>query len=121
MRTLVVLALACLALPAAGIARPLDVHVRVHHADGAGRILLSEGILTPHQLACTYVVRGKLGSARVAQVSLFQRHGGACPGAPQPPTYLFDLYVDTVSGVVDYTPEAHDELLTVLPGEHIIE
>ena len=112
MRALTLLTLAVLALPALAEARPLRVHVRV---GPVAAILVRQGILTPQQVACSELVPGRLGSRRVEQVSLYEVHGGRCPGTPQPPTYLFDVYVDRISGVVDYTPETNEELQTILP------
>ena len=113
MRSALLATLACLALPVIGQARPLHVHVTV-----AGAILVHEGILTPRQLACSRLLPGKMGSRRVQQISVYERHGDGCPGDPQPPTYLFDVYVDRISGVVDYTPEGPNELQTILPLPH---
>ena len=97
-------------------ARPLDVHVRVHrlaHARVAS-YLVRHGLLTSEQAACASWVSGPHGSRRVQHLSVYQRSGDGCPGAPQPPVFLFDVFVDTVSGVVDTTPVTKDELETVL-------
>lgn len=111
------LTLAMLSLPTLALAAP-PLHVRVSRAHQVGRaqsFILRNHLLTPEQLACSTIVRGRLGSSRVSQISVFEQHGGACPGDPTPPTFLFDLYVDTVSGVVDYTPDEQSQLQTILP------
>ena len=101
-------------------ARPLDVHVRVHRFHAyAGHVrianyLVAHNLLTPEQAACATLIRGPNGSRRVQHIGVFERSGGACPGAPQPPAHLFDVFVDTVSGVVDTTKSDPDELQTVL-------
>lgn len=97
-------------------ARPLDVHVHVHRVRD-GRIagyLVRHGLLTPEQAACTTFVPGPHGSRRVEHVSVYERSGDGCPGIGQEPTFLFDVFVDTVSGVVDTTPLTKDRLDTVL-------
>ena len=98
------------------VARPLDVHVHVHRGPD-GRIagyLVRHGLLTPEQAACTTFVPGAHGSRRVEHVSVYERSGNGCPGVGQEPTFLFDVFVDTVSGVVDMTPLTKDRLDTVL-------
>lgn len=100
----------------AASARPLDVHVHLHRVPN-GRVatyLVRHGLLTAEQAACASLVPGPHGSRRVEHVSVYQRSGDGCPGAPQPPVFLFDVFVDTVSGVVDTTPVTKDELDTVL-------
>lgn len=97
-------------------ARPLDVHVHVHRGP-VGQIagyLVRHGLLTPEQAACTTLVPGPHGSRRVKHVSVYERSGDGCPGVAQEPTFLFDVFVDTVSGVVDTTPVTKDRLDTVL-------
>lgn len=97
-------------------ARPLDVHVHIHRAPNV-RItgyLVRHGLLTAEQAACASLVSGPHGSRRVEHVSVYQRSGDGCPGSAQPPLFLFDVFVDTVSGVVDTTPATKDELDTVL-------
>lgn len=98
------------------IARPLDVHVHVHRVPD-GRItgyLVRHGLLTPEQAACTTFVSGPHGSRRVEHVSVYERSGDGCPGVAQEPVFLFDVFVDTISGVVDTTPLSKDRLDTVL-------
>lgn len=112
------LILAILSVPTAAMAaRPLHVRLnRAHQIGRAERYIARNHLLTPEQLACATIVPGKLGSARVSQISVFEQHGlPACPGDATPPTFLFDLYVDTVSGVVDYTPDEQGQLQTILP------
>jgi hypothetical protein len=121
MRRLILATLACLAFSAAAEARSVRVHtLRVHvgHGGAAAAILVHEGILTRAQLACSQFRPGRVGSWRVQEVAVFERHGGRCPGPPQPPTFLFNVYVDRISGVVDYTPETSEELKTILPLPH---
>ncbi len=118
MRQISLAAAACLVLTmGAASARPLDVHVRVHRHGAHVRIasyLVRHGLLTPEQAACAALIPGPHGSRRVEHLSVFETSGGRCPGAPQPPVFLFDVFVDRVSGVVDTTPPAADELDTVL-------
>ncbi len=108
----------CLSFGAAS-ARPLDVHVHVRrglhgpHAQIAS-YLVRHGLLTTEQAACASLVPAPHGSYRVTHLSVFEHSGGRCPGEPQPPQHLFDVYVDTVSGVVDTTRDEPDELDTVL-------
>lgn len=123
MRSLILATLACLAFSAAAEARTVRIHtLRVHvgHGGAAAAVLLHEGILTRAQLACSVFRPGRLGSWRVQEVAVFERHGGACPGAPQPPSFLFNVYVDRISGVVDYTPESSEELKTIVPLPHAL-
>ncbi len=115
---LILATFSALALLSTGIAsaRPLDVHVRVHRAPN-GKIagyLVRHGLLTPQQAACTTFVPGAHGSRRVEHVSVYERSGDGCPGVGSEPTFLFDVFVDTVSGVVDTTPLTRDRLDTVL-------
>lgn len=119
MRVSILLTLAVLSMPTLAVAAP-PLHVRVSRVHGrigpAQRFIVRNDLLTPEQLACATIVPGRLGSARVSQVSVFEQHGSVtCPGAPTPPTFLFDLYIDTVSGVVDYTPDEQSQLQTLLP------
>ena len=118
MRASLLLTLAVLSLPTVAFAaRPLHVRVsRAHQIGRAQDFLLRNHLLTPEQLACATIVPGRLGSARVSQISVFEQHGnGVCPGDSTPPTFLFDLYIDRVSGVVDYTPDEQGQLQTILP------
>lgn len=115
---LILATLSALVLVSTGFAsaRPLDVHVRVHRAPD-GRItgyLVRHGLLTAEQAACTTFVPGPHGSRRVEHVSVYERSGDGCPGVASPPTFLFDVFVDTISGVVDKTPLTRDRLDTVL-------
>ncbi len=106
MRKTLLLLSAALSLTMGGaIARPLDVHVYgghySHHHRGIGGYLVRHGLLTREQAACAVFVPGRLGSRRVQQLSVFQRSGGRCPGeVAERPAFLFDVYVDRVSGVV---------------------
>lgn len=112
------LTLAVLSMPTIALAAP-PLHVRVSGAHArigqAQSFIARNHLLTSEQLACATIVPGRLGSPRVRQISVFEQHGGVCPGDATPPTFLFDLYVDTVSGVVDYTPEEQSQLQTILP------
>lgn len=117
MRLLPTLAALLVLSTAAASARPLDVHGRAMRHGGHARVasfLVRHGLLTPEQAACAAFVPAANGSSRVQQLSIFQTTGGRCPGAPQPPVYLFDVFVDRVSGVVDTTQGLEDQLDTVL-------
>ncbi|UDL93641.1 hypothetical protein LGH83_13830 [Lichenihabitans sp. PAMC28606] len=68
----------------------------------AEQIIISHHLLTPDQLACSTLVRGDKAIKEATEVVVLEKHGGACPGDPRLVQARFDLYVDEVSGSVQW-------------------
>lgn len=65
--------------------------------------IVDHGLLTPQQLACSLFVRGPKAVGEATEVVVLEKHGGRCPGDPRmPPVRRFDLYVDAISGSIQW-------------------
>ncbi len=65
--------------------------------------IIDHGLLTPQQLACSTFIRGPKAVGEATEVIVLEKHGGPCPGDPRtPPARRFDLYVDALSGSIQW-------------------
>ena len=113
---------AAIVLPATAGARDLHIryrHVYRHAPSGAfaetERLIADRALLTPEQRRCSVLVRGRDAIREVVEVSVLKRFRPGCPAEAATGGKWFDVYLDPVSGSVQWTPDSPTEMQSLIP------
>ena len=68
----------------------------------AEQLIVAHRLLTPGQLACSTLVRGPDAIGEAIEVTVLEKHVAPCPGDPRVVVRRFDIFMDPLSGTVQW-------------------